>query len=272
MKEEKKYYWLKLPQNFFEDLEMKKLRKIAGGDTYTIIYLKLMLISLEENGYIYYEEIEDTFIDELALRLSEDSDNVKFTLMYLQKVRLVESNNDEIKMLQVPEMTGKETDAARRMRKSRSRKESIECNNVTPALQNVTQSKIKSKSKSKSIDIDDDKKEELITITIIDLFNQKFGTNFRRIKKNKDMILDALSRFGEEQLKKIIENEARRYHNGEYSAGFEPNITWLFGTGLKECLGRLSGEKKNLKGINNRCGYEHPYDFGELEKELIANN
>lgn len=269
MKDEKKYYWLKLPQNFFEDLEMKKLRKIAGGDTYTIIYLKLMLISLEENGYIYYEEIEDTFIDELALRLSEDADNVKFTLMYLQKVRLVESNNDEIKMLQVPEMTGKETDAARRMRKSRSRKEGIECNIVTPLLQNVTQSKSKIKSKSKSIDIDDDK-ERIIT-TIIDLFNINFEAKYRKTQKNKDIIHDALSRYSEEQLKKIIENEARRYHNGEYSDGFAPNITWMFGSGLDECIGRLE-ENKKTRGINNRCGYEHPYDFGELEKELIANN
>lgn len=270
MKDEKKYYWLKLPQNFFEDLEMKKLRKIAGGDTYTIIYLKLMLISLEENGYIYYEEIEDTFIDELALRLCEDADNVKFTLMYLQKVRLVESNNDEIKMLQVPEMTGKETDAARRMRKSRSRKESIECNIVTPLLQNVTQSKSKSENKSKSIDIDDDKKEELIITTIIDFFNQKFGTNFRKIKKNKDMILAALSMYDEEQLKKIIENEAQRYRNGEYSDGFTPNITWLFGTGLDECVRRLNTPPKNSQNAG-RLANDRKYDFDELEKDLIVN-
>lgn len=36
----KRYYWLKLPDGFFRQKAIKKLRKIAGGDTYTIIYLK----------------------------------------------------------------------------------------------------------------------------------------------------------------------------------------------------------------------------------------
>ena len=36
----KKYYWLKLKDDFFNSREIKKLRRIAGGDTYTIIYLK----------------------------------------------------------------------------------------------------------------------------------------------------------------------------------------------------------------------------------------
>ena len=37
----KKFFWLKLKEDFFRDKRIKKLRKIAGGDTYTIIYLKL---------------------------------------------------------------------------------------------------------------------------------------------------------------------------------------------------------------------------------------
>ena len=41
----KRYYWLKMEENFFNDKRVKKLRKIAGGDTYTIIYLKMMLSS-----------------------------------------------------------------------------------------------------------------------------------------------------------------------------------------------------------------------------------
>lgn len=48
----KRYWWLKLPENFFDAIEIKKLRRIAGGDTYTIIYLKMMLLSLKNNGYI----------------------------------------------------------------------------------------------------------------------------------------------------------------------------------------------------------------------------
>ena len=33
----KKYFWLKLKKVFFRDKAIKKLRSIAGGDTYTIL-------------------------------------------------------------------------------------------------------------------------------------------------------------------------------------------------------------------------------------------
>ena len=52
MGENKKYYWLKLMNDFFTQPRIKKLRKIAGGDTYTIIYLKLQLLSLKTNGVL----------------------------------------------------------------------------------------------------------------------------------------------------------------------------------------------------------------------------
>ena len=48
----KRYYWLKLPDDFFGDKAIKRLRKIAGGDTYVIIYLKMMQIRLKD--YVYF--------------------------------------------------------------------------------------------------------------------------------------------------------------------------------------------------------------------------
>lgn len=44
MAQEKRYWWLKLPEDFFNQIEIKLLRKIAGGDTYTIIYQKMLLL------------------------------------------------------------------------------------------------------------------------------------------------------------------------------------------------------------------------------------
>ena len=85
----KKYFWLKLKDDFFRQKEIKKLRKIAGGDTYTIIYLKMQLLSLKLGGKLIYEGVEDTFADELALELDEDEDNVQLTLYYLSKYSLI---------------------------------------------------------------------------------------------------------------------------------------------------------------------------------------
>lgn len=80
----KKYYWLKLDRHFFGNARIKKLRKLAGGDTYTIIYLKLLLLSIEFGGVLVYEGIEDTFDKEMALKLEEDEENVIVTINYLK--------------------------------------------------------------------------------------------------------------------------------------------------------------------------------------------
>lgn len=50
----KRYYWLKLPDGFFRQKAIKKLRKIAGGDTYTIIYLKMLLVAMKQDGRLVY--------------------------------------------------------------------------------------------------------------------------------------------------------------------------------------------------------------------------
>lgn len=60
----KRYYWLKLPDGFFRQKAIKKLRKIAGGDTYTIIYLKMLLVAMKQDGRLYFEGVEATFYDE----------------------------------------------------------------------------------------------------------------------------------------------------------------------------------------------------------------
>lgn len=50
----KRYYWLKLPDGFFRQKAIKKLRKIAGGDTYTIIYLKMLLVAMKQDRLLGY--------------------------------------------------------------------------------------------------------------------------------------------------------------------------------------------------------------------------
>lgn len=153
---EKKYYWIKLKPCFFQSKEIKKLRRIAGGDTFVIIYLKMQLLSLETNGKLYYDGIEDNFAEELALTLDEDTDNVAMTLAFLEKCGLIEQKTeDEYYLPEVSENTGSETAAASRMRKSRNRNNvTIECNDVTPMLHN------RYTEKEKEIEIDIEKETE----------------------------------------------------------------------------------------------------------------
>lgn len=122
-KTNRRYYWIQLAQDFFKSKEMKLLRKMPGGDTYTIIYLKLMLISLEDSGKIYFEELAQDLAEEMALLIDEDTEAVRMTLMFLSKKGLLTRHSDyEFFLEQVPEMIGSETASARRVRKHREQK------------------------------------------------------------------------------------------------------------------------------------------------------
>lgn len=126
----KRYYWIQLAQDFFKSKEMKLLRKIAGGDTHTIIYLKMMLISLEDGGHIYYDGLADNLAEEIALVIDENVEDIKITLIFLESKDLLTKINDRDYFLeQVPEMVGSETASTRRSRKHRELR-GLHCNTI----------------------------------------------------------------------------------------------------------------------------------------------
>ena len=121
----KRYYWLKLPDDFFRQKPIKKLRKIAGGDTYTVIYLKMLLISLKNDGKLYFDGVEDNFCEELALELDEEEENVKVTVQFLMAQDLLKLiDESEYELTECSRMVGSESASAERMRRLRDKKTS----------------------------------------------------------------------------------------------------------------------------------------------------
>jgi len=118
----KKYYWLKLKDNFFTQREIKKLRKIAGGDTFTIIYLKMQLLSIKNEGRLTFEGTEQSMLDQLELELDEDRENIELTMAYLQNNKLLEIDNDDYFLPKACESIGKESESAERVRRHRAKK------------------------------------------------------------------------------------------------------------------------------------------------------
>ena len=143
-KSTKRYYWIKLKQDFFGQKEIKKLRKLPGGDTLTIIFLKLQLLSLDNNGIIYFDGIENSFEEEIALEIDEEPDNVRFTISYLLKIGWIEeSNTDEaISYNLVKIEVGSESTSAARVRRHRANSASLKALQsnglVTTSNKNVT--------------------------------------------------------------------------------------------------------------------------------------
>ena len=153
----KKYYWLKLKADFFTSRAMKKLRRIAGGDTYTIIYLKLQLLSLKDEGLLFYEGVEPTFYEEMALALDEDAENVRATLIFLESMGLIEKKSDhEYILTEVPYLIGGESESAERVRRHRGKKALQSNDSVTESNKLET-----SCNTEIEIDIEKDKEKEL---------------------------------------------------------------------------------------------------------------
>lgn len=130
---ETRYYWLKLMKDFFSNPKIKKLRKLAGGDTFTVIYLKLQLLSIDNEGVLIFQGIENTFEEEMALTIDEDIDNVSVTLNYLISQGLMEKiGENEYLLTETQYLIGSESSVTQRVRKHREMKKALQSNtNVT---------------------------------------------------------------------------------------------------------------------------------------------
>ena len=124
---EKRYFWLKLYDDFFTSKRIKKLRSVAGGDTYTIIYLKMQLKSLKTEGFLYFDGVMSDFAEELALDIDESVEDVKVTINYLMSVGLLETNDgEEYKLPFLDNCIGSETAHTQRQRDYIKRKKERE--------------------------------------------------------------------------------------------------------------------------------------------------
>nr|DAM38010.1 MAG TPA: replisome organizer protein [Caudoviricetes sp.] len=155
---QKRYYWLKLQNDFFSRKEIKRLRRIAGGDTLTIIYLKMLCRSLKDNGRLYYDGLDNDFVSELAMDIDEDTENVQITVNYLIKTGLLEQIDEvEYTLKDAESNTGTETAVAARVRKHRERRKALQCNTDVTAAKQLGYVEIE---KDKEIEEEKEKKEE----------------------------------------------------------------------------------------------------------------
>lgn len=126
MSDNKRYYWLKLPENFYDDDTIQWIEDQENGAAYVNFYLKLLLKSLSDDGkLIRYvgQRLMPYDVRSLARLTNTDTDTVRVALELFVKIGLVERlDSGELYMNQIDEMIGSETQAATRMRKMRARK------------------------------------------------------------------------------------------------------------------------------------------------------
>ena len=100
MAKTKIYFWLKIDKKFFDNIFIKRLKTVPGGYTMTVIYIRLMIESLESDCILYYEGYFDNLKEELALKLDVSEldvseDDIDMTMAYFTKCGLIQVDEDK---------------------------------------------------------------------------------------------------------------------------------------------------------------------------------
>lgn len=270
MAENKKYFWLKLKEDFFRQKEIKKLRRIAGGDTFTIIYLKMQLLSIKNNGVIVFEGIENDLAEQLCLELDEDIENIRMTLAFLHSNNLIEQLDNEYLLNKVPESIGKESQSAERVRKFRAKQseKTLQCN-VTSLQSNTQVTKCNTEIEIEiDIELDNKKSKDFYVITddeVIRLWNSLNLKQLVKISDDRRKLLNArLKEYGKDNFLKAIELiRQSHYLNGQNPKGWFITFDWFIKPrnflkvleNTYENRNQGKGEQYENRGLSNSSRY-----------------
>lgn len=135
MAKTKIYFWLKIDKKFFDNIFIKRLKTIPGGYTMTVIYIRLMLESLESDCILYYEGYFENLKEELALKLDVSEDDIDMTMAYFTKCGLIQIDKDQnAELPQAKAIVMSETNWASYKREQRQNKKRLD--NVQKSLTN----------------------------------------------------------------------------------------------------------------------------------------
>lgn len=132
MADNKKYYYLKLKENFFDSEEMIILQNMENGYIYSDILLKLYLRSLKNEGRLMFKKLIPYTPSVLAQVVRHSEETVEKALEIFQQLELVEIlDNGAIYMLDIQNFIGNSSTEADRRREydRRIRKEREEQRN-----------------------------------------------------------------------------------------------------------------------------------------------
>jgi uncharacterized phage protein (TIGR02220 family)/predicted phage replisome organizer len=186
----KRYFWLKLKEDFFDDDAISWLEEQANGKEYALFYLKLCLKSLKHDGFLI-RTVGNVLIPYDAKKLGEitrtNEDTVLVALKLLTEIGLVEvQENGTLFLTQLQSLIGSETNAAKRMRKARAKAKEIGTANNVREMFAICSPEI---DIEKELEKETDKKQKKIDYApiiheVIDYLNQKIGAKYKYTSKN----------------------------------------------------------------------------------------
>lgn len=152
----RRFYWMKLPSDYFGQLIQKKMRKQPDGAEMQLIYLKMLLYCIDKDAEIIFQGVYDSVEDEIAEEIGEEAEAVKKTLSFLEANKKLERTEHGFILPEALERVGSEGTSAERMRNMRQRKASQSDLEVSQCDADVTECDADGAQCNVDIDIDED--------------------------------------------------------------------------------------------------------------------
>ncbi len=113
----KKYYWLKLKNDFFKRHDIRIIEDMANGKDYVLFYLKLLVESVSHEGDLRFSDTVPYNESMLATITNTNIDIVRTAVKVFTDLKLMEMLDDgTIYMNEIQNMVGSETDWAKKKR------------------------------------------------------------------------------------------------------------------------------------------------------------
>lgn len=148
--ENKRFYWIKLRENFFQQETIDWLMEQENGSAYIVLYLKMCLLTANTSGELI-RTIGDMTIPYDPKKISQktgfDIDTVNVALSLFKHLGLIEETQGGIPVMpEVKNMIGSESESAARVRKYRKKKKVLQSNG--DVTNKVLQSNVEIRDKS----------------------------------------------------------------------------------------------------------------------------
>lgn len=119
----KKYYWLRLRKDFFKRHDIRIVEDMDNGKDYILFYMKLLLESVDHEGYLRFSDTVPYNEKMLATITNTNIDVVRSAIEIFRQLKLMEIMDDKtIFMTQTQLMLGQETEWAAKKREYRNKK------------------------------------------------------------------------------------------------------------------------------------------------------
>jgi predicted phage replisome organizer len=280
LSDNKKYYYLKLKENFFDTDEIKVLEGMSNGYKYSNILLKLYLKSLKNNGALRLNEFIPYNVEMIASVTRHDVDTVRTAMQVFEQMKLLETlENGTIYMLDIQNFIGNSSTEADRIRSFRKQIEEEKSKTLLPVSTNVVQMYDKS---TPEIEIELEKEIDIEKENNISDSNEYrlAAYLFKHIRKNNESSKEPNWSTWAKQFDYILRVDKRDLEEVKQIIRFcQTDEFWhkniLSPDKLRKQYDRLYLEMKkpvkNKGKTDNFNNFEQrEYDYDSLEKKLLG--